>query len=166
MVELAPGEDRAPAGYASCFEIDGGNTDNRDRCQGFQMRIVFALLIVGLSLPVAAQAPGDRSLPTERPAANKGSGAKTPPLQPIPEPPPPPPGLELDPALEPEVTIQRRGAETVEEFRVNGQLYMVKVTPAHGVPYYLIDDVGRGYFVQRDNYDTRTRPPMWVIHQF
>ena len=35
---------------------------------------------------------------------------------------------------------------------MNGRLYMVKVTPAHGVPYYLIDNVGRGDFVRYDNY--------------
>jgi hypothetical protein len=92
--------------------------------------------------------------------------AQPPNLQPIPEPPPPPPGLELDPALEPEVTILRRGQDLVEEFRIGGRLYMIKVTPPHGVPYFLIDDVGRGQFVRRDNYDTGTRPPMWLIHRF
>ena len=39
-------------------------------------------------------------------------------LQPIPDPPPPPPGFELDPALEPQVTILKRGTDTVEEYRV------------------------------------------------
>jgi hypothetical protein len=87
-------------------------------------------------------------------------------LQPIPEPPPPPPGLEPDASLEPQVTIQRRGTETVEEFRINGRLYMIRVTPAHGRPYYLIDNVGRGEFTRLDAYDTGTRPPMWVIHQW
>ena len=43
---------------------------------------------------------------------------------------------------------------------------MIKVTPAHGVPYYLIDESGRGDFTRRDTYDTGTRPPMWVIHQW
>ena len=43
---------------------------------------------------------------------------------------------------------------------------MIKVTPAHGVPYYLIDQGGKGEFVRFDSYDTRTRPPMWVIHQW
>jgi hypothetical protein len=115
------------------------------------MRKATALLLFSLALPVAAaQAPNGR--PDN--------------LQPVPEPPPPPPGFELDPALEPQVTIQRRGAETVEEYRLNGRLYMIKVTPANGRPFYLIDDVGRGDFVRRDNYDTGTRPPMWVIHQF
>ena len=126
------------------------------------MRIVFALVLLGIALPVVAQSPSDRKLPTEPAVQRKPAGK----LQPLPEPPPPPPGFEPDPALEPQVTIQRRGTETFEEFRVNGRLYMIKVTPAHGVPYYLIDDVGRGDFSRRDSYDTGTRPPMWVIHQF
>jgi hypothetical protein len=130
------------------------------------MRIVFALLLMSAAFVASAQAPGDRGLPTDQSAQRKPPAARTPQLQPLPEPPPPPPGLELDPALEPQVTIQRRGTETIEEYRVNGQLYMIKVTPSHGVSYYLIDDVGRGDFTRRDNYDTRTRPPMWVIHQF
>jgi hypothetical protein len=53
-------------------------------------------------------------------------------LQPIPDPPPPPPGFELDPALEPQVTILKRGTDTVEEYRVGGKVYMLKVTPARG----------------------------------
>jgi hypothetical protein len=129
------------------------------------MRILLAFFVMGMALAAHAQAPSDRALPTDQPAQRKPA-AQTPQLQPLPEPPPPPPGLELDPALEPQVTIQRRGAETVEEYRVNGQLYMIKVTPSHGVPYYLIDDIGRGDFTRRDSYDTRTRPPMWVIHRF
>jgi hypothetical protein len=84
----------------------------------------------------------------------------------VPEPPPPPAGFELDPSLEPQVTIQKRGDQTIEEYRMNGRLYMVKVTPSHGVAYYLVDDVGRGDFVRRDNFDTRTRVPMWVIKEW
>jgi hypothetical protein len=86
--------------------------------------------------------------------------------QPIPEPPPPPPGFELDPAQEPQVTIRKRGEDTVEEYRVGNKLYMIKVTPPGGRPYFLIDDTGGGQFVRRDSLDTGPRPPMWVIHQF
>ena len=42
-------------------------------------------------------------------------------LEPLPEPPPPPPGMELDAEQEPQVTILKKGEDTVEEFRVNGQ---------------------------------------------
>jgi hypothetical protein len=133
------------------------------------MRILIAALLFGLVLPVMAQSPGDRKLPSESAPVRKppaSAPAGSPVLQPIPEPPPPPPGMELDPSLEPQVTIQRRGTETVEEFRLNGRLYMVKVTPSHGKSYYLIDNVGRGDFARYDSYDTGTRPPMWVIHQW
>lgn len=129
------------------------------------MRIALIVLLLSFAAPVAAQI-GDRPLPTQKPPQAKPYKPGKPPLQPVPEPPPPPPGFELDPSLEPQVTIQKRGSDTVEEYRMNGRLYMVKVTPAHGVPYYLIDDVGRGDFVRRDNFDTRMRPPMWVIHQW
>jgi len=111
------------------------------------MRSVIAVLILCIALPVAAQ----NQLPN---------------LQPVPEPPPPPPGLEPDQSLEPQVTIRKRGENTVEEYRIGGRLYMVKITPPNGTPYYLIDEKGDGRFTRQDSYDTGTRPPMWVIHQF
>lgn len=87
-------------------------------------------------------------------------------LQPIPEPPPPPPGLQPDPSLEPQVTITKRGDDKVEEFRMNGRLYMLKVTPPHGVPYYLIDEKGDGRMSRQESLDSGLRVPMWVIHKF
>ena len=129
------------------------------------MRISLFALLFALSAPLAAQV-SDRPLPTQPPPKPQTFKPAKPGLQPIPEPPPPPPGFDLDPSLEPQVTIQKRGSDTVEEYRMNGRLYAVKVTPAHGVPYYLIDDVGRGDFVRRDSFDTKTRPPMWVIKQW
>lgn len=86
--------------------------------------------------------------------------------QPIPEPPPPPRGFELDPTLEPQVTIRKRGEDTVEEYRIGGKLYMLKVTPPNGRPYYMIDERGDGKFARQEAHDSGIRPPMWVIHQF
>jgi hypothetical protein len=134
----------------------------------------FALLIGALSIApgqaALAQNPTDRPLPSPTTAAKPKPYAPAPAadrkLQPLPEPPPPPPGFELDASLEPQITIQRRDGQTIEEHRVRGRLYMVKVTPEHGVPYYLIDQDGKGDFTRRDNLDTGTRPPMWVIHTF
>jgi hypothetical protein len=99
-------------------------------------------------------------------AASAQSQQRPPNLQPIPEPPPPPPGMELDPALEPQVTIIKRGTDTVEEYRIGGRLYMVKVTPPHGTPYYLIDQRGDGTFARQDSFESGLRVPMWVIKQF
>ena len=126
--------------------------------------IAVAALAFGFVLPAAAQNPADRPLPAQAPAPKGKPAAGK--LQPLPEPPPPPAGMELDPSLEPQVTIRKGAKETVEEFRIRGRLYMIKVTPFHGVPYYLIDESGKGDFSRRDGYDTGTRPPMWVIHQW
>ena len=88
-------------------------------------------------------------------------------VQPLPAVPPPPPGMEaFDAALEPQVTIVKNDKETREEFRANGRLYMVKVTPAGGKPYYLVDQQGNGDFVEADTVGPSTRPPMWVIHSW
>lgn len=111
------------------------------------MRRLMIPLLFALALPAAAQ---------ERPAG----------LQPVPEPPPPPPGFQPDPALEPQVTIIRRGEDKVEEFRINGRLYMIRVTPPHGVPYYLVDDKGDGRMTRQESMDSGLRVPMWVIGTF
>ena len=86
--------------------------------------------------------------------------------QPVPEPPPPPPGFESDPALEPQITIRKSGEDQVEEYRIGGRLYMIKVTPPGGRPYYMIDQRGDGKFSRQESHDSGLRPPMWVIHQF
>jgi hypothetical protein len=111
------------------------------------MRRLLMPLLFALALPAAAQQP---------PAG----------LQPVPEPPPPPPGYQPDPALEPQVTIIRRGEDKVEEFRINGKLYMIKVTPPNGVPYYLVDDKGDGRMTRQESLDSGLRVPMWVIGTF
>jgi hypothetical protein len=89
-----------------------------------------------------------------------------PPLEPVPEAPPPPPEIANDPELQPQVTIVRRENETVEEFRVNGRLTMVKVTPRHGRPYYLVATGADGAFERRDSLDTGLRVPLWVLFSF
>src|SRR5574343_340482 len=86
-------------------------------------------------------------------------------LQPLPAVPPPPPGMEaFDANLEPQVTIVKTERETREEFRINGKLYMVKVTPAVGPSYYLVDRQGDGQFIEADINQKPVKPPMWVIH--
>jgi len=113
-------------------------------------RSFVAGILLALALPAAAQTSG-----------------RPPNLQPLPEPPPPPPGYELDPTLEPQVTILKRGTDTVEEYRIGGKLYMLKVTPPHGVPYFLVDQTGDGHFVRNDtDQGSLIRPPMWVIFTF
>ncbi|MDD5240880.1 MAG: DUF2782 domain-containing protein [Sulfuricella sp.] len=114
------------------------------------MRALIAFLLIALTLPVYAE--DAKPLPKD--------------LQPIPEPPPAPAGMELDPAFEPQVTIIKRGTDTVEEYRIGGKLYMLKVTPPHGVSYYLVDPRGDGQFSRQDNLDSGVRVPQWVLMRF
>jgi hypothetical protein len=113
------------------------------------MRLSLPAFLLAISLPVLAQT---------RPAN----------LEPLPEPPPPPPGMIEDGAIEPQVTIKKRGDDKVEEYRMNGKLYMIKVTPPHGTAYYLVDPRGDGGFVREDLGvgDKRIAVPMWVIKTF
>lgn len=64
------------------------------------------------------------------------------------EPPPAAPAY-IDPAVARQVTIVKRGTDTVEEYRADGKLYMLKVAPADGAPYFLIDEQGDGRMTRR-----------------
>ena len=67
---------------------------------------------------------------------------------------------------EPAVTISKQTELTIEEFRSNGKLYMIKVTPKIGPPYYLIDDRGDGKFARQESLDSGLRPPRWILKKF
>lgn len=85
-------------------------------------------------------------------------------LEPLPEI-PPPPGM-ADASFEPQINIVQRGEERVEEYRVKGRLYMLKVTPPHGKPYYLVDHRGDGALRRYDDLSANFQVPMWVIAEF
>lgn len=97
--------------------------------------------------------------------SNAAWSQSAPQLEPLPDI-PPPPGMAEDDSLEPEVTIVQRGDDTVEEYRVRGRLYMMKVTPPHGVPYYLIDQKGDGVMVRQSDATPNLSVPMWVLHSW
>lgn len=82
--------------------------------------------------------------------------------------PPPTFSPNADAALddEPAVTITKQTELTVEEFRSGGRLYMIKVTPKIGPPYYLIDSMGDGKFARQENLDSGLRPPRWILKKF
>lgn len=72
-----------------------------------------------------------------------------------------------DEGLEPQVTIMRRAESTIEEYRVNGQLYMVKITPDAGEPYYLVDTDGDGSLeTTRHSLDANHNIPQWILFRW
>lgn len=89
--------------------------------------------------------------------------ADPPGLEPIPDGPPEATGEQNVPA--PEVTIRQRGDRgSIEEYRAGGLLYMVKVVPTKGVPYYLVDADGDGNFETRySELEDGMLIPAWVL---
>lgn len=86
-------------------------------------------------------------------------------LVPLEDIPPPPVVLEGEPMEEPQITIRKRGEDTIEEYRIHGELYMMKVTPKSGVPYYLHKEDRNGDWIN----DGPTPPlsiPKWIIFRF
>jgi len=70
--------------------------------------------------------------------------AKPPPIPPAnAEDVPIPPKIQ-DEQIVPTVTIREEEEQMIEEYRLDGQIYMVKVTPRGGIPYYYIDTNGDG----------------------
>lgn len=86
-------------------------------------------------------------------------------LEAVPEPPPmPSQPLQSGETLEPEVTIIRRGETLVEEYRINGRLFAIKVTPDRGAPYFLVDSNGDGDLDERRNeLGPDLLIPSWVL---
>jgi hypothetical protein len=86
-------------------------------------------------------------------------------LQPLEEIPPPPMSKDGEGVDEPEVTIVKKNGDTIEEYRINGQLYMMKVTPKSGVPYYLHKEDQEGGWIN----DGPNKPlviPKWTLFRF
>jgi hypothetical protein len=85
----------------------------------------------------------------------------------------PPPELPASTAREsddsrnipkPEVNIIQRKDMRIEEYRVNGRLRYVKITPKKGKPYYLVDKDGDGDLETRHD-DLDGVPPIneWIL---
>ncbi len=69
--------------------------------------------------------------------------------------------------IEPEVTIIQGEDKLIEEYRVNWNLYMVKVTPSIGPPYYLLDQDGDGKLESRTSrLGSETNVPQWILFQW
>jgi hypothetical protein len=112
-----------------------------------------AMLVSALAFSLAAAAQS-----TERPK---------PPTVPLEDLPPPPPMITTQPEPEPQVTQRNDADQSVQEYRLKGKLYMMRVTPKNGPPYVLIDLKGDGTFTRQENaLDNGVRVPQWVLMEF
>jgi hypothetical protein len=109
------------------------------------------LLLASLAAPVVAQTPEEVPPPPPMPEGRSGT---------------PPPPASVEELLEPQVTIIRREREVIEEYRVSGQLYMVRITPRSGPPYFLIDTDGDGSLETRRNELSNPEIPQWVLFRW
>lgn len=108
---------------------------------------IASLLMAAMLLPALAQA---RDLPSN--------------LEPLEDIPPPSISTEEN-ADEPVITIIKKENETIEEYRVGGQLYMLKITPKHGVPYYMHREDQEGAWIN-DGPNPPLSVPKWTIFTF
>jgi hypothetical protein len=85
-------------------------------------------------------------------------------LEAVPEAPEPPLPVQSGEKLEPDITIIRKDKKTIQEYRSGGRLYMIKVIPDVGPPYYFIDNDGDGKMdVLRNEADKGSNINMWKI---
>ena len=88
-------------------------------------------------------------------------------IEATPEPPELPMPVESGETLEPDITIIRRGEKTIQEYSVNGQVYMIKIIPDIGPAYYLIDKDGDGNMeVRGTDLDNLININQWQIYSW
>ncbi len=83
------------------------------------------------------------------------------------EPPPLPPKIR-DEDVTPTVTIRAQEEGLVEEYSLNGRVYMVKITPEKGPPYYYLDTNGDGQLELQpgDEAMNPVRPVYWKVKEW
>lgn len=87
-----------------------------------------------------------------------------PPLKAVPEQPDLPLPVQSGETLQPDITIIRGNKKMIQEYRHNGEIYMVKVIPDVGPPYYLIDTNGDGKLdVRGSDLDKGLQINLWKL---
>ena len=110
----------------------------------FDMAILSSILLTALAGIAQAQAPANQDVP-------------------IPPKAPPPQTDEGAPT----VTIRStRDGDRYEEYRLNGRVYMVRVVPAKGIPYTLIDENRDGRLDHSDISKNDVSPVYYTIYEW
>ena len=88
-------------------------------------------------------------------------------LEVVPEVPEPSLPVQSGETLEPDITITRKGSKTIQEYRRGGRLYMIKVIPDVGPPYYFIDNNGDGKMdVLKNEVEKNSNINMWKLWEW
>ena len=124
------------------------------------MRALPMLLLLPLAALAQTAPPPPDAAPVPAPAADKvllDDRDEVPIPEKILEPPPP--------EAEPAVSIRTDSSgDVVEEYRMNGRIYMVKVRPQKGVPYTLQDTNGDGRLDVEDG--GPVRPVYYTLYEW
>ena len=90
--------------------------------------------------------------------------AAPPPIAPVVPIPPKVPGEEIEPS----VVITERKGQRIEEYTLNGRVYMVKITPVKGPAYYYLDEDGDGALELResDRKMNPVQPVYWKLKEW
>jgi len=119
-----------------------------------------ALLAILWIAPLLAQVPRAPEAPPPPPLPETDTPAATgaPPL---------PPKVQEE-ELQPAVRIRKERGQTIEEYSIEGRVYMIKVIPDKGPPYYLFDTDGDGHVQSGANKerDGPIRPVMWKLKEW
>ena len=109
------------------------------------MAMLRSILLLSLSSIAQAQAPETKEAPIppkEQPPASDDRAAPT-------------------------VTIRdTESGDRVEEYRQNGKIFMVRVTPKRGVPYTLYDDDADGRLDRSDAEKNDISPVYYTIYEW
>lgn len=73
---------------------------------------------------------------------------------------------EVGTGPEPDINIIERDNATFEEYRINGRLYRIKVTPKIGAPYYLNYEEGANVWHRDEGVDPSPEAPVWDVMEF
>ena len=114
-------------------------------------RVAFAALF--LLTCAFVQAQEDLTIPPDIPPIDAGDQALPPKIQ--------------EEQIEPAVTIREEKSRRVEEYSRNGQVYMVKIIPKVGAPYYYIDEDGDGRLESTPNKGLDpVKPVHWKVKEW
>lgn len=115
-----------------------------------------------VTLDEAMPEAGEKVLPRERAEGEVPADETTAPDADAPL----PPKVQESETIQPAVTIRTEGDLTIEEYRRDGNVYMVVVTPTQGPKQTYMDTDGNGRLETTDNDLERVQPVFYTLYEW